>query len=132
MIDETRIVRNIKSVIEKIKKSKSWKKECIRTKDVVLMFETILDTIAESKVEQPTSAGLNIHFACIDEIHQTRRNNMKTIYRGWFISNTGELNELGNEIYKAVKGNETIYGEYKAIKKELDERLFKELQNEEE
>ena len=60
------------------------------------------------------------------------RDNMKTIYRGWFISNTGELNELGNEIYKAVKGKETIYGEYKAIKKELDERLFKELQKEEE
>lgn len=57
---------------------------------------------------------------------------MKTIYRGWFISNTGELNELGNEIYKAVRGHEVIYGEYKAIKKELDERLFKELQKAEE
>ena len=54
MIDETRIVRNIKDVIEKIKESKSWKIEHCRTKDVVLMFETILDVIAESKVKQPT------------------------------------------------------------------------------
>ena len=54
MIDETRIVRNIEAVIRKIKESKSWKIEYCRTKDVVLMFETILDTIAESKVEQPT------------------------------------------------------------------------------
>lgn len=54
MIDETRIVRNIKDAIEKIKESKSWKIEHCRTKDVVLMFETILDVIAESKVKQPT------------------------------------------------------------------------------
>ena len=54
MIDETRIVRNIEEVIRKIKESKSWKIEYCRTKDVVLMFEAILDTIAESKVEQPT------------------------------------------------------------------------------
>lgn len=57
---------------------------------------------------------------------------MKSIYRSWFISNTGELNELGNEIYKATKGHEIIYGEYETIKLEIDQRTLKELQKMEE
>lgn len=51
---------------------------------------------------------------------------MKKIYRNWYISSTKEPG-----IYTAVKDRETITGTEAEIRRIIDEKILKELRNEE-
>jgi len=57
---------------------------------------------------------------------------MNKIYRGWYLSSTGDLDECGSKVYKAVKGKEVIYGTLNNIKLEIDQRVLKEMREAEE